>query len=223
MPASARSPRTGRVLRLERGGGDAAARSLSDEELVDRFEQGDACAVDALYDRLIGVVDGTLYRILGRREQDHADLVQSSFEQIVLTLTHRRYARACGLAAWAAAITSHVALKALRSRINERRVVERPQRRDSLLPEPVAADDVEREVSTRRAFEQLRAHLADMDPAKAVTVFLHDGLGHDLAEVAALTDVSVAAAQSRLVRGRQELRLRMSRPPQPATRERRNP
>jgi len=211
------------MLRLERGGGDTAARSLSDEELVDRFEQGDACAVDALYDRLIGVVDGTLYRVLGRREPDHADLVQSSFEQIVWTLTRRRYARACGLTAWAAAITTHVALKALRARIHERRIVDRTSRRDPFLPEPVARDDVEREVCTRRAFEQLRAHLADMDPAKAVPVFLHDGLGYDLAEVAALTDVSVAAAQSRLVRGRQELRLRMSRSPQPPTRERRNP
>jgi DNA-directed RNA polymerase specialized sigma24 family protein len=36
-------------------------------------------------------------------------------------------------------------------------------------------------------------------------------LGHDLAEISVLTGVSVSAAQSRLVRGRQELKERMAR------------
>jgi DNA-directed RNA polymerase specialized sigma24 family protein len=51
-----------------------------------------------------------------------------------------------------------------------------------------------------------------MKPERAETVFLHDVLGHDLAEIALLTRVSVAAAQSRLVRGRRELRHRLADP-----------
>jgi DNA-directed RNA polymerase specialized sigma24 family protein len=42
-----------------------------------------------------------------------------------------------------------------------------------------------------------------------MAVLLHDVLGHDLSEIAAMTDSSVAAVQTRLVRGRGELLSRM--------------
>jgi RNA polymerase sigma-70 factor (ECF subfamily) len=48
-----------------------------------------------------------------------------------------------------------------------------------------------------------------MKPDQAQTVFLHDVLGHELAEIALMMQVSVAAAQSRLVRGRRELYRRL--------------
>ena len=48
-----------------------------------------------------------------------------------------------------------------------------------------------------------------MNPQRAEALVLHDVLGHDLAEVSALLGVSIAAAQSRLVRGRSELKQRL--------------
>jgi RNA polymerase sigma-70 factor (ECF subfamily) len=50
-----------------------------------------------------------------------------------------------------------------------------------------------------------------MTPERAETLLLHDMLGKELSEIAVLTGVSVAAAQSRLVRGRNELLERMKR------------
>jgi RNA polymerase sigma-70 factor (ECF subfamily) len=44
-----------------------------------------------------------------------------------------------------------------------------------------------------------------MKPEHAETLVLHDALGHELSEIAVLMGVSVAAAQSRLIRGRKEL------------------
>jgi RNA polymerase sigma-70 factor (ECF subfamily) len=55
----------------------------------------------------------------------------------------------------------------------------------------------------------MRGHLVSMKEEHAQAVFLHDVLGHDLAEIALMTNVTVAAAQSRLVRGRKELYRRM--------------
>jgi RNA polymerase sigma-70 factor (ECF subfamily) len=49
-----------------------------------------------------------------------------------------------------------------------------------------------------------------MDPAKAQTVLLHEGMGYELSEIAVLTGVSIAAAQSRLVRGRKELQAKLT-------------
>jgi len=70
-------------------------------------------------------------------------------------------------------------------------------------------DDVERTVGERRELERLRLRLSELPAAQAEAVVLHDLMGHPLAEIAAITGASVAAAQSRLVRGRKELLSRM--------------
>jgi len=203
-------------------GGKAAAQSvaeLSDEQIVDAIERNDPALSCRIYDRLIGVVDATLYRVLGRREHDHDDLVQTVFEQIVMTISRRKYAKACSLKAWAATVASHVALNALRSRIRERKVVDPRSAADDEDVVASAPHDVERQVGSRRELEKLRGHLASMDQTKAMALLLHDALGHDLAEVAVLTGCSVAAAQSRLVRGRRELQDLMRRDADPAASE----
>lgn len=178
----------------------------SDGDLCDGVAQGDAAMAELLYDRLIDVVDGTLCRIIGRREDDHDDLVQASFEQILLTLMRGRFARRCSLSSWAARISTHVGLNALRSRRRRRRVVDRRHDGTDVAERQSAGPSPEQQVAARRDLDRLRAHLATMDERKATALFLHDALGHDLGEVAELTGVSVAAAQSRLVRGRRELR-----------------
>lgn len=190
--------------------GRAGARSPSDEELIDAVQRGDHQVASVIYERLVGVVDHTLYRVFGRRETDHDDLVQAAFEQIVVTLSRRSYARACSLRTWASSIASHVGFNALRSRRRERRVLDRDAGVDA---EPArAAIDVEGEASARAELERMRIQLSDMKSAHAEAVFLHDVLGHELAEIALMTQVSISAAQSRLVRGRRELFRRLDRP-----------
>jgi len=197
-------------LRVIDGGADPNAAGPSDEELVEAVQRGDTTIASLLYDRLLGAVDHALYRVFGRREHDHDDLVQAAFEQIVLTLSRRSYARACSLQTWASTIATHVAFNALRARRRERRVFDRDPSNAS-ESEPVSAADLERAAGARADLERVRSSLVQMKPERAETVFLHDVLGHDLAEIALLTRVSVSAAQSRLVRGRRELRHRLLR------------
>lgn len=173
------------------------------------MQRGDHQVASVIYERLVSVVDHTLYRVFGRREVDHDDLVQAAFEQIVVTLSRRSYARACSLRTWASSIASHVGFNALRSRRRERRVLDREA---GIEAEPVRAGiDVEGEASARAELERLRVQLSEMKSTHAEAVFLHDVLGHELAEIALMTQVSVSAAQSRLVRGRRELFRRLDR------------
>src|ERR1041385_2576791 len=86
-------------LRAVPGGGSAKV-PWSDEQLIEAVRRGDTRVADELYNRLVNVVDRTLYRIFGRRESDHDDLVQISFERVVETLSTETFARACSLETW---------------------------------------------------------------------------------------------------------------------------
>jgi RNA polymerase sigma-70 factor (ECF subfamily) len=182
---------------------------VDDDALIDAVANGDTKSAAALYDRLIGTVDRALYRVFGRREADHDDLVQSAFEQIVLTLARRRFARACSLTSWACHVATHVGLNALRSRRRERRVLGLAEDADTFSAVPAPGPTVDDQAGTSRKMDRVRACLATMVPEKAQTILLHDVFGYELAEIAVLTGASVAAVQSRLVRGRKELQSKL--------------
>jgi RNA polymerase sigma-70 factor, ECF subfamily len=201
----------GPALRAIEGGvaGSRALATYRDEELLEGIARGDERIASEIYRRLLPAVEAALYRVMGRREAEHDDLVQSSFEQIILTLSQRRYAQACSLKTWASTLAAHVALKALRSRYRQRKLFDIKSDPAEVAELPSQVEDVEHSVGVRREIEQLRSFLSQLPPAQAEAVMLHDLMGHPLAEIASLTGVSVAAAQSRLVRGRKELAARL--------------
>lgn len=196
-------------LRAVRNSGVAprASQELasSEDELFAGIVRGDERISVELYHRLLPAIEASLIRVLGRRESDHEDLVQIAFEQLILTLSRQSYAQACSLKTWASSIAAHVALKALRSRYRQRRVFNTSVAVHELTERQSAGDDLESTLESRQSLERLRAELAQLAPAKAEAVLLHDVLGHGLTEVAALMGSSVAAAQTRLSRGRREL------------------
>jgi RNA polymerase sigma-70 factor (ECF subfamily) len=195
-------------LRLASATEDRLPTLAADERLVQAFERGAAGAGAELYDRLLPVVDATLFRILGRREHDHADLVQSAFEQVVVTLSKRTFERGCSLAGWAAVIACHVGLNALRARRRERTVVDRDRPSDAgAVPDPRDAHP-EAQLGARHDLAAVRRHLGEMDPDR-VTALLLKAQGYELVEIARLTHTSVAAAQSRVSRGRREIKERL--------------
>lgn len=204
-----RIPRAERWLQLAPRDASSTphAEILSDEALIAAVVERDVRAARELHDRLISVVHATLYRILGRREQDHEDLVQATFEQVVITLVRGRFARGCSLSTWASTVAAHVAFNALRARRRANRVFDSAAQPDGA--ERPAASDPERGARVREEIRMVQGHLAEMKSERAMVLLLHDVVGHELAEISAMLQISVAAAQSRLFRGRQELLARL--------------
>jgi RNA polymerase sigma-70 factor (ECF subfamily) len=167
-------------------------------------ERGDANAA-ALYAQLKPVVDSALRRVVQLGPADHDDLVQTAFERILRSLREGRFAGASKLTTWASIISTRVAIDAVRVWQRERSVF---RRRMISVPEFVDAAepaDVVSQLEARSELSRLVEFFDHMRPEHSLTVLLHDGFGHEVTEISALTGVSVAAAQSRLVRGRRQL------------------
>jgi RNA polymerase sigma-70 factor, ECF subfamily len=181
----------------------AEERSVADEEIIAGLVAGDEWAAEALYDRVHRVADRTLRRLLRASESDYEDLLQITFERIIRTLIERRFRGACNLSTWAAAIASRVGIDAFRSKMRARDVFDGKREADDGAI--ILGQSLERQLEARSEVEQLQSILSVMDPRQAETVVLHDLFGHELSEIAVLMGVSVAAAQSRLARGRKDL------------------
>ena len=180
----------------------------SERAILKAFEDDDREFGRLFYDHRIRSIDGTLMRVLGERTTEHDDLVQNTFEQILLTLTRGSFKGTCSLKSWACAISTRIGLNAIRSRKVERRYFDRSAESEEVFEHQTSHADDKR-LETRNTLVQVRLHIAQLIPARAEALLLHDVLGHELAEVAAITGITVSAAQSRLVRGRKDLRSRL--------------
>lgn len=184
--------------------------ALDDSQLLASIRAGDPDAAAALHDRLRPVVERAIRRILGRQDRDHEDLAQQAMIQVVYTVD--RFRGDCPLDAWASTVAAHVVYNHLRRRTTERRLFESLRGGDD--DAPPSSISLARETSARSELRRVLRHLDAIDETKAWTYVLHDVCGYDLREVAQITDSSVAAAQSRLVRGRNELRARIAADPE---------
>jgi RNA polymerase sigma-70 factor (ECF subfamily) len=189
-----------------------AAERDGERALVRAIRRREPRTGERLYDEVIHAIDRAIARILGAGQPEHDDLVQATFEQLVVTLMDGTFRHECGLRSWAVSIASHLALNAIRSRSRERAVFDHGREIDDRLG-PSGGPSVERVVETRRALAQMRTVLATMNPERARALILFHVLEYDLKQVAGALGISVAAAQSRVVRGRRELLARMERRP----------
>jgi RNA polymerase sigma-70 factor (ECF subfamily) len=101
-----------------------------------------------------------------------------------------------------------VALNTLRSRIRERKVFYRGA--ESTEFDASAPVDQTSRTHARLELDRVRRVLSRMKTTKSEVLILHDVHGYNLNEIALMLNVTVAAAQSRLVRGRSEFRSRLN-------------
>ena len=187
----------------------AATKTLDDHALVSAARAGDTAVSSALCNRLWPQVDRTIRKLLGRRDTDHEDLSQLALFELVRTID--RYRGDCSLDTWAQTVTAHVVFKYIRRRRTERRIFADALGEDEAPAAPVAMDQ---RALTRDILTRISAHLEKMNEGRAWTFVMHELMGYELKEIAEMTNVSLAAAQSRLVRGRRDLHKRIAADPE---------
>jgi RNA polymerase sigma-70 factor (ECF subfamily) len=183
---------------------------LDDSEMLAAIARGDETAVGALHDRTRPQIDRTIVRLLGRDDVEHDDIAQTALIELVRSLP--RFRGECSLDTWTVRITAHTIYKEIRRRRSERRYLDRgiDCSSDDVGP---ASEDLEQAITMRSALGRVRKHLDALDENKSWTVLLHDVCGYDLQEIAEITGATVAAAQTRLVRGRRDLHERIAADP----------
>lgn len=184
---------------------------LDDAEILAGVRAGDPAAAESLYRRVRPQVDRTVVRLLGAADANREDLVQISLVEVARSIP--RFRGECSLDTWTARVSARTVFRDLRRRSAERRIFESTDLDECEVPSGVYGDTT-RSVGARSVAARIRTHLQAIDHIKAWTVLLHDVLGHDLREIAEITDCTVAAAQSRLARGRAELQERIERDPE---------
>lgn len=195
------------TLRIVKGEATAVApEALDDARLVAAVRSGNSAMAGAFYDRTRPVVARTVRRLLGAHDSDFDDLVQVAMIELLSSLD--RYRGECSLDTWSATVAGNVVFKHIRRRGLER----------NIFAHDVVAEDVQRSACqqpvVRGMIDRVVGHLGQMAFDRAWTFLLHDVHGYSLDEVASITGTSVAAAQSRLVRGRRELHERIAADPE---------
>ncbi|HET7539099.1 MAG TPA: RNA polymerase sigma factor [Polyangiaceae bacterium] len=176
---------------------------LDDSALLAGLKARDVSLSKAFYSRVRPIVDRTLARLLGTRDNDYEDVAQRALFELVSTID--RFRGECPLDAWISIVTARVAYRTIRRRRTERKlfVDETPQELQHSTRSHANT------VAARQAIQRVRSELERMNPDRAWTFLLHDVYGYDLKEVGQITGASLSAAQSRLVRGRREIHERI--------------
>ena len=164
-----------------------------DEQLMQRFCEGDAAAFEALYTRHAGGVQGFLTRMV-RDGALAEDLLQTTFLSVVRS--RGRYERGTTFAPWLMTIAANAARDALRRR----------QHREAYTreaPEPLSTAPVTGDPGMRR---QLEDALQQLSAEQREAVLLHKIEGWSFEEIASLRGISTSAARVRAHRGYEKLR-----------------
>jgi RNA polymerase sigma-70 factor (ECF subfamily) len=186
----------------------APAMDPEDARIILAIRRGEPRAAAQLYRRLAPAVSRTLRRLLRNSEAERDDIMQVTFERIITTLVDGSYRGACGLRRWAVAIATHAAIDHQRARGRERKILQREPQLYAEV-ERVPGRDAERSIIARSELQSLQSTLGRMRPGDAQVLLLCHGLGHSLAEAAAMMGKSEAATASRLARARRELLRRL--------------
>jgi RNA polymerase sigma-70 factor (ECF subfamily) len=191
------------------------AFALGDSDFVDRLRNGDADAFDTLITRYSGDIYSLLYRLTASREEA-ADLTQETFLSALKAI--RSFRGEAELKTW----LFRIALNHSRNRFrwwkrrkrNETVSLDQPLREDgtTTLAEVIADDSETPEQAFLRRERQhhLAVAVSSLPEIFRESIVLCDVEGFGYEEIARALNINIGTVKSRIARGRELLRKRLS-------------
>jgi RNA polymerase sigma-70 factor (ECF subfamily) len=152
-------------------------------------------------ERLRPIVEGAVRRVASTKDPQYEDLMQNALLGVIAALDASGF-RDEPPPRWVEVVARNTVLDELRARVRERRVFTSGSGDDAPAQAGACATEPEHLSHVRGELRRLDGALRKLGPQRAVVLYLHDMFGYELAEIADMIGTSVAAAQSRLVRGR---------------------
>lgn len=189
------------------GDGKPRIGPIDDAQLLAAVRSGNREVASAFHHRVRPVVERALCRLLRGVDREHDDLVQMVLVELVRVID--RFRGECSLDRWASTLAAHVVYKQLRRRKLERKLFSTQDESGEApeVPQPLQLSD---QLQARSVLDRVMEHVQALKPERATAFILHDVHGYDLQEMAVIVGASVAAVQSRLVRGRADLQARLA-------------
>jgi RNA polymerase sigma-70 factor (ECF subfamily) len=192
----------------------ADERLRADADFVERLKNGDSLAYDTLVTRYSGQIYGLLFR-LTQDAEEAADLTQDTFLQVLRSV--RKFRGDSELKTW----LFRIAINESRNRFRwwKRRKREstvsldaQPVRDGLPLNETLAdsSEDPERALIRRQERERIERALNDLPLSFREAVVLCDVEGQSYQEIATILGINIGTVKSRIARGREEMRKRLS-------------
>jgi RNA polymerase sigma-70 factor, ECF subfamily len=182
---------------------------LSDIDLAKQARSGDAATLRELYERTYPYVFRTVTRLLGAADPDREDLAQRTMLSLIENISS--YRGTAPLQSFASGIAARVVYRQIRRRRLERKHMVQTDVADEYPNEQEHLGD---QLVSRSTLARVRRVIERIDPDRSWAFLLHDVMGFQLEEIAPILSISVAAAQSRLVRGRALIYEELGREPE---------
>ena len=187
--------------------GRATLRNLADEEVMARFQEGDARAFEVIFDRHAAAAFSLAYRICGRRAIAE-DVVQESF--VSLWRSGARYDPTRGsVRSW---ILGTVHNRAIDSFRKERLTSNRNVGDEGLAERMPAAQRTEAEIERRDDARQVRAALTTLpeEQRRVIELAYFGGFSHT--QIAELLGLPAGTVKGRMRLGLTKMRLALADP-----------
>ena len=182
-------------------------RSLADEDLMALVREGEARALEVVFDRHGGPAFSLAYRMCGRRAMAE-DIVQEAF--LSLWRSGGRYDRARGsVRSWVLRVVHNRAIDAFRreSAVARRDVVD-----DEAVARLPASDEPDREVQRREEAREVRTALDGLpaDQRQVIELAYFGGFSHS--EIAHMLELPAGTVKGRMRLGLTKMRMTLGDP-----------